>query len=168
MTCLASAPHHTGTDYYPSSASQSETLIVMFLVIIGALLWTRVLATFCDVATNSRPGLTYFHQQLDGLNEFIFTNRLPKEMGYGRVIRPPLSSRLLTRVPSRLPSRLPIHHSHSHPRSLFRQRLREYLHQMKRATLQEHAAKTIPNLSIALQIEVSSNFASHTSTLALH
>ena len=104
-----------GTDYYPSSSSESETLIVMLLVIVGALLWTRVLATFCDVATNSRPGLTHFHQQLDGLNEFIATNRLPKEMG---------------------------------------QRLREYLHQMKSAMLQDHAAKTIPNLSIALQIEV--------------
>ena len=70
-----------GTDRYPSSHSDGETFIVMILVVVGALLWTRVLAMFCDVATNSNPGLTHFHQQLDGLNDFITTNNLPKEMG---------------------------------------------------------------------------------------
>jgi hypothetical protein len=29
----------------------------------------RVLAMFCDVAANSNPGLTYFNQLLDGMNE---------------------------------------------------------------------------------------------------
>ena len=104
-----------GTDFYPSYHSETETLIVMLLILFGAMLWTRVLAMFCDVATNSAPGLTYFHQQLDGLNEFITTNTLPPEMA---------------------------------------RRLREYCHQMKGVLLHEHAAKSIPNLSPALQIEV--------------
>ena len=104
-----------GTDFYPSHHSNSETLIVLVLILYGAILWTRVLAMFCDVATNSSPGLTYFHQQLDGLNECIETNTLPSEMA---------------------------------------RRLREYCHQMKGVLLHEHAAKSIPNLSPALQIEV--------------
>ena len=32
-----------GTDFYPSSLSNAETLIVVSLVIFGALLWTQVL-----------------------------------------------------------------------------------------------------------------------------
>ena len=31
-----------GTDFYPSSLSNAETLIVVSLVIFGALLWTQV------------------------------------------------------------------------------------------------------------------------------
>ena len=69
-----------GTDYYPSSASDGETLVVCVLVVCGALLWTYVLALFCDMATNSNPGLTQFRQLLDGLNLFIRTHQLPKEM----------------------------------------------------------------------------------------
>ena len=65
-----------GTDYHPSSASDSETLIVTVLVVLGAFIWTRVLAMFCDIATNSSPGLTAFRQQLDGLNEFIHNNNV--------------------------------------------------------------------------------------------
>lgn len=63
-----------GTDYYPSSKSDSETFIVMLLVLFAAFLWTYVLAVFCDVSTNSNPGLTHFNQQLDGLNSFIHIN----------------------------------------------------------------------------------------------
>jgi len=70
-----------GTDYYPSSLSDGETFIVTSLVLFGALLWTQVLAKFCDVATNANPGLIEFRQQLDGLNQFIADNNLPKEMG---------------------------------------------------------------------------------------
>lgn len=69
-----------GTDYYPSADSDVETLIVCLMVICGALLWTYVLALFCDMATNSNPGLTQFRQLLDGLNAYITTHRLPKEM----------------------------------------------------------------------------------------
>ena len=65
----------------PCLCAAAETLIVTILVILGALLWTRVLAKFCDVATNSDPGLTEFRQGLDGLNDFIRENNLPKEMG---------------------------------------------------------------------------------------
>jgi len=104
-----------GTDFYPSAESDTETVVVTVLVLVGALVWTRVLAMFCDVAANSNPGLTYFNQLLDGMNEYIETNNLPRDMG---------------------------------------RRLREYLHQMKGAQLQEHAARALPSLSPALQIEV--------------
>ena len=39
-----------------------------------------VLALFCDMATNSNPGLTQFRQYLDGLNSFITQHRMPKDM----------------------------------------------------------------------------------------
>ena len=55
-------------------------MVVMILVVCGALLWTRVLAMFCDVATNSDPGLTQFRQSLDSINSFIASHRLPVPM----------------------------------------------------------------------------------------
>jgi len=42
-----------GTDFYPSSDSDGENMVVTLLVIVGALIWTQVLAKFCDMATNS-------------------------------------------------------------------------------------------------------------------
>ena len=69
-----------GTDFYPSAASDGETLVVLVLVLIGAFLWTFVLAAFCDVATNSNPAMVAFHQNIDGLNLFIKMNTLPKGM----------------------------------------------------------------------------------------
>lgn len=69
-----------GTDFYPSSLSNGETIIVTSMVVVGALIWTQVLALFCDIASNSHPGLTEFRQQLDGLNELIRTNNLPSDM----------------------------------------------------------------------------------------
>ena len=82
MACALAAgdPLAGGTDAYPSRASDPETLVVLVLVLIGAFLWTYVLAAFCDVATNSNPALIAFRQQLDGLNLFIGINGLPKEM----------------------------------------------------------------------------------------
>jgi L-fucose mutarotase/ribose pyranase (RbsD/FucU family) len=69
-----------GTDFYPSAASDAETLTVTGLVIIGSFIWTAVLAAFCDVATNSNPALTEFRQNLDSLNLFIAINELPIDM----------------------------------------------------------------------------------------
>jgi len=70
-----------GTDFYPSHTSDSETVVVLVLVVCGALFWTHVLAIFCDIATNSNPALTLFNQSLDGLNDFIEYNKLPRALG---------------------------------------------------------------------------------------
>lgn len=69
-----------GTDFYPSSLSNAETLIVVTLVIFGALLWTQVLALFCDVATNANPAIVEFRQHLDSLNRFISMSNVPDAM----------------------------------------------------------------------------------------
>ena len=69
-----------GTDFYPSSISQGETIIVMTLVLVGALIWTQVLAMFCDVATNADPGVIEFRQRLDSMNSYIHRNNLPAGM----------------------------------------------------------------------------------------
>ena len=69
-----------GTDYYPSQFSDGETLIVTVLIVLGAFIWMKVLAAFCDVATNGDPALTNYWQQLDGLNAYIAFNNLPSDM----------------------------------------------------------------------------------------
>jgi len=104
-----------GTDHYPSRMSGGENAVVALLVLCGALLWGKVLSMFCDVASNSSPGVAIFREQLDGLNEFCKNRELSRDMS---------------------------------------SRMREYLYQQKGAQLLEHAAKSLPRLSIALQVEV--------------
>ena len=69
-----------GTDFYPSKMSPWETLVVTSLVLLGAFIWTTVLALFCDVATNSNPAMTLLRQRLDGLNLLIAIHELPDGM----------------------------------------------------------------------------------------
>jgi len=69
-----------GTDYYPSSKSTLETIVVMVLVLCGAILWTQILADFCDVATNGDPAGLRFRQTLDEINLFISLHGLPQDM----------------------------------------------------------------------------------------
>ncbi|KOO32278.1 voltage-gated ion channel superfamily [Chrysochromulina tobinii] len=69
-----------GTDFYPSPTSTGETLVVLVLVLVGALVWTYVLALFCDMTTNANPCGTHFKQLLDGLNIYIQTHQLPREL----------------------------------------------------------------------------------------
>ena len=71
-----------GTDFYPSGDSDGETLVVVVLVVIGAFVWTLILAAFCDVATNSNAALIRFRQQLDGLNLLISMHSLPKNLAH--------------------------------------------------------------------------------------
>ena len=73
-----------GTSFWPSPNSDIETVFVTLLVVMGAFLWTSVLARFCEVATNSNPGLTHFLQSLDDINHFSRINYLP----------PPLATKL--------------------------------------------------------------------------
>jgi len=68
------------TDFYPSATSDAETAIVASLVLFGAFVWTIILASFCDITTNSNPANTLFRQRLDGLNMYISINRIPSEM----------------------------------------------------------------------------------------
>ena len=67
-----------GTDFYPSSKSVAETILVTLLVLIGAILWTQILALFCDVATNSDPGAVRFRQTVDEMNSYLEMHRLPQ------------------------------------------------------------------------------------------
>ena len=50
-----------GTDLYPSQ-DQAETVIVTVMVVMGALMWAKVLATFCELATNSDPAALEYRQ----------------------------------------------------------------------------------------------------------
>mmetsp|Transcript_11138 Transcript_11138/g.28549 ORF Transcript_11138/g.28549 Transcript_11138/m.28549 type:complete len:790 (-) Transcript_11138:107-2476(-) len=69
-----------GTDAYPSQASEIETVLVVVLVLFGALLWTQVLATFCDIAANADPAKIESRQLIDDVNRFCSQERLPTEM----------------------------------------------------------------------------------------
>ena len=56
-----------------------ETAIVCIFVISGALIWTNILARFCDVATNSHPGMVLYRQTVDELS-FIESNEVPPHL----------------------------------------------------------------------------------------
>ena len=64
---------------YPSQ-DNAETAIVTTLVVIGALMWAKVLAAFCDLATNSDPSAVEYRQALDDLNRFCRLHGLPNEL----------------------------------------------------------------------------------------
>jgi len=68
-----------GTDAYPSQDA-AETVIVTFLVVGGALMWAKVLATFCDLATNSDPAAVEYRQALDDLNRFCGEHAFAPEL----------------------------------------------------------------------------------------
>ena len=68
-----------GTDYYPSQ-DNVETIIVTALVVLGALMWAKVLATFCDLATNSDPSFLEYRQAIDDLNRFCRNHGFAPEL----------------------------------------------------------------------------------------
>lgn len=65
--------------FYPSQ-DMPETAIVTILVVLGALMWARVLATLCDLATNSDPSAIEYRQALDDLNRFCHSHGLSSEL----------------------------------------------------------------------------------------
>jgi len=69
-----------GTDFYASQFTVAEAALVMTLVLLGAIIWTDVLASFCDIATNSDPAETEYNQTLDDLNRFMAQCALPRKM----------------------------------------------------------------------------------------
>lgn len=69
-----------GTDAYPNQNSAFETVLVVLLVLFGALMWTQVLATFCDIATNADPAKIEYRQLLDDVNRFCKQEKLPLEL----------------------------------------------------------------------------------------
>jgi len=69
-----------GTDFYPSAKSTPETVVVLSLIFIGAILWTQILADFCDVASNGDPAGVRFRQLLDELNSFCSLHYIPHDM----------------------------------------------------------------------------------------
>ena len=60
-----------GTDSYPSKGRTMETIVMLFLVLLGCFLWTQILAMFCDVATNGNPDETVYQQTLDVRSSLI-------------------------------------------------------------------------------------------------
>jgi hypothetical protein len=69
-----------GTDFYAQQFTIAEMGLVSALVLLGALIWTDVLASFCDVATNSDPSQTEYNQDVDDLNRFMDQRNLPQPM----------------------------------------------------------------------------------------
>ena len=65
--------------FYPSQDGP-ETVIVTVLIVLGALMWARVLATFCDLATNYDPSAVEYRQALDDLNRFCREHGLANEL----------------------------------------------------------------------------------------
>ena len=55
-------------------------LVVTLLVVLGAVMWAKVLATFCELATNSDPAALEYRQALDDLNRFCQEQGLSAEL----------------------------------------------------------------------------------------
>ena len=68
-----------GTDWYPSQ-DNAETMIVTVMVVLGALMWAKVLATFCELATNADPASLEYRQALDDLNRFCTSQGLSTDL----------------------------------------------------------------------------------------
>lgn len=51
-----------GTDMYHGKFSMAEQICVTSLILLGGLLWTYVLAVFCEVIANSRPEISEFRK----------------------------------------------------------------------------------------------------------
>ena len=51
-----------GPGEYPYPFSVAENVVISFLQLASALMWTVILAAFCDIATNSNPEAILFRQ----------------------------------------------------------------------------------------------------------
>ena len=70
-----------GTDLYPSQ-DQAETVIVTVMVVMGALMWAKVLATFCELATNSDPAALEYRQVRRRRSSSSYCRPLPPTYAY--------------------------------------------------------------------------------------
>jgi len=64
-----------GTDFYREAFNSTEQLFITALVLLGAVLWTYVLAVFCEVVANSNPELSEFRHTMDDLNRLMNLNK---------------------------------------------------------------------------------------------
>jgi len=69
-----------GADAYPRVQDAKETAVVTLLVLVSAVVWTNVLATFCDIVTNADPVSTKFHQDMERMNEYMDKIKVPEPM----------------------------------------------------------------------------------------
>lgn len=69
-----------GPDFERGRFNSSEQVCVMLLVLLGSILWTYVLATFCEVVANARPESAEFRRTMDALNRMMRTHALPKRL----------------------------------------------------------------------------------------
>jgi hypothetical protein len=68
------------SDNYPRVDALTETCLVLTLVLVNAVVWTKLLATFCDVATNGNPQLHEFYLLLGAMNRFLDRHSIPDSL----------------------------------------------------------------------------------------
>jgi len=69
-----------GADAYPRVQDATETALVTFLVLASAVVWTNVLATFCDIVTNADPVSTKFHQDMERMSDYMDKIEVPEDL----------------------------------------------------------------------------------------
>jgi len=69
-----------GTDNFPNEHSTSENIVIITVGLAAALIWTTVLALFCEMITNGNPEVIEFQQTLDELEVFSSNHDLPDLM----------------------------------------------------------------------------------------
>lgn len=69
-------------DISATLGNTSETLVAFVLVLVGALTWANVIATFCGVIASWDPDANEFRMHMDDLNRFMREEGLPFEMRF--------------------------------------------------------------------------------------
>ena len=67
-------------DITPSSTNSAEQLLCLFLMLLGAMVWGQVVATFCSVISAMSREALIFRNTLDQLNHFMATEPIPREL----------------------------------------------------------------------------------------
>ena len=63
-----------------SAVNTYEQVWLSVLILATALMWSQVISTFCLVLANAGPADQEFYNAMDGLNDFMSLNALPKGM----------------------------------------------------------------------------------------
>lgn len=67
-------------DITPAPTNAAEQVVAVVLMVIGAMMWGNVIATFCGVVQTMNPANTVFRNTMDELNRFMDVQHLPAEM----------------------------------------------------------------------------------------
>ena len=67
-------------DISATPQNAAEQGVATVLMLLGGMLWSNVVATFCGVIATANPDTTEFRATMDALNRFMSSQQIPPEM----------------------------------------------------------------------------------------